>query len=297
MSEGSIRIGTLVKGDADPAGAIAALSGEGFESFSLSYWESVGGTDPAESADGVVRAAQASGAVVSSLSAYGNPLRDDEAGEELRRSLRLLIEAAPAFGAPLVSTFAGRVPGRSVPDSIDRWRRTFEPLFDLAEKSGVSLAFENCRLGDTWKTGKWNIAINPDAWELMFDAIPSVRFGLEWEPCHQIEALADPSFQLREWAVKVFHVHGKDARVDRELIARRGLYGSGTWHASRFPGNGEADWTGIFRILTEAGFSGSVDIEGWNDSEWSGAREIPGQIRAAAYLRECRRQAGLTRRV
>ncbi|MCX7028459.1 MAG: sugar phosphate isomerase/epimerase, partial [Spirochaetes bacterium] len=121
-------------------------------------------------------------------------------------------------------------------------------------------------MGDTWKKGRWNIAINPDAWEVMFRALPAENIGLEWEPCHQVEALADPYSQLESWLPRIFHIHGKDARVDRKALAGRGLYGAGRWCASCFPGNGDSDWTRIFDILGRNSYSGTVDIEGWNDA-------------------------------
>ena len=51
-----------------------------------------------------------------------------------------------------------------------------------------------------WQTGDWNIAHNPDAWELMFNETPDDNIGLEWEPCHQLVYLIDPLPQIRKWA-------------------------------------------------------------------------------------------------
>jgi len=129
----------------------------------------------------------------------------------------------------------------------------------------------------------------------MFAALDSPRLGLEWEPCHQVEALTDPAAQARAWAARFLHIHGKDARVDRKLLARHGLYGKVRWYASCFPGNGDSDWKTLFRILQDSGYAGTLDIEGWNDADWSGDREIEGQGRALAYLRDCRAQAEGTR--
>lgn len=281
-------IGTLIKGNADPAMAIRTLAPLGFECFSLSFWEDLGGADPLKLAEEVGKAAEETRTFISALSIYGNPLRGGEKGASTRESLEALLDAAPRFGCGLVSCFAGRVPGTSVKDSLPAWKRFFAPLAERAETLGLRIAFENCRLGDTWKTGSWNIAINPDAWELMFDAISSPAIGLEWEPCHQLEALADPFMQLETWFSKILHLHGKDARVDRSLLAARGLYGSTRWHASCFPGNGETDWRPILDLLGRRGYSGTIDIEGWNDAEWSGERELEGQMRALAYLKSCR---------
>lgn len=287
-------IGTLVKGDDQPEQAIRKLAAQGFESFSIMYWGKVSG-DIAATASAVCKTAGETGAIVSSISVYGNPLSGDEAGTATQASIETLVENAPGFGCSLVSCFAGRVPGTAVPASIEAWKALFGPLVDHAEARGVRLAFENCRMGDTWKTGKWNIAINPDAWQLMFDALPSKFLGLEWEPCHQVEALADPLVQLKDWLPRIFHVHGKDARVDRDLLAARGLYGKTRWHQSCLPGNGDTDWYSLFKCLSDGGYAGTVDVEGWNDADWAGERELAGQLRALAYLKECR--AGLTKHI
>jgi sugar phosphate isomerase/epimerase len=282
---GGIAIGTLIKGADAPAEHIRRLCSLGFETFQVTFWETAAGMDLAKLGGECREAAESQGRSINSLSIYGNPLGDDEAAACTRRGLHLLVEAAEYFGASLVGCFAGRPPGASVPGSIEPWKRLFSPLAERAEKRGLRIAFENCRLGDTWKTGKWNIALNPDAWDLMFRALPSPALGLEWEPCHQVEALADPIPQLREWLPKIFHIHGKDARIDRRLLAEKGLYGSKRWAASCFPGSGDTDWGAIFTLLREAAYAGTVDIEGWNDPEWAGEREIEGQCRALEYLK------------
>lgn len=284
-----IPIGTLIKGDADPAMAIRALAPLGFECFSLSFWEGLGGVDLRKLSEEVLKAAEETGTFISALAVYGNPLRDDERGAATGECLDALLAAAPRFGCGLVSCFAGRVPGTSVKDSLPVWKRFFAPLVERAEASGLRIAFENCRMGDSWKTGSWNIAINHDAWELMFEEIDSPAIGLEWEPCHQVEALADPYAQLETWLPKIYHLHGKDARIDRRLLAARGLYGLTRWHASCLPGNGDTDWLLILDFLERRGYTGTIDIEGWNDAEWSGEREREGQMKALDYLKRCRK--------
>jgi sugar phosphate isomerase/epimerase len=285
-----IQIGTLVKGDEQPELAVRQLAAQGFECFSIMYWGRVSG-DLAATASAVYQAASETGTSISSVSVYGNPLGGDEAGAATLAGIEALLEHASGFGCTLVSCFAGRVPGTAVPASIEAWKSVFGPLAWRAEARGLQLAFENCRMGDTWKTGKWNIAINPDAWQLMFDALPSDALGLEWEPCHQVEALADPLAQLEAWLPRIIHVHGKDARVDRALLASRGLYGQTRWHQSCLPGNGDTDWRSLFRVLGSGGYAGTVDIEGWNDADWAGERELAGQLRALGYLKECRATA------
>ena len=65
---------------------------------------------------------------------------------------------------------------------------------------------------------------------MMFDALPDANVGLEWEPCHQMVYLIDPIPQIREWAPRIFHVHGKDATVRWDVIRRHGIFGKhGSW--------------------------------------------------------------------
>jgi sugar phosphate isomerase/epimerase len=228
------------------------------ESWSLSFWQGLGGADLASVADAL---REGFGMPASAISVYGNPLSGDEAGVETMSALESLVEAAPAFGAPLVASFAGRLPGTSVPDSLGAWKAAFGPLCERAAALGISIAFENCRFGDTWKTGRWNIAICPEAWELMFDALPGAPIGLEWEPSHQVLALADPLAQLEAWAGRVLHVHAKDARLDRGLLAERGILGPNRLGEECLAGKGDTDWGAVFSILSAAGYAGSIDVE------------------------------------
>ena len=107
-----------------------------------------------------------------------------------------------------------------------------------------------------WATGDWNIAHNPDAWELMFDALPDENLGLEWEPCHQLVYLIDPIPQIRKWAPKIFHVHGKDATVRWDVIREHGIFGKVPFVQMRTPGFGDSDWARVISDLRLAGYQG-----------------------------------------
>lgn len=240
---------------------IARCAADGFESVSLFVWEHSAVADLSGVLSRSYEAAQSAGIDVSTLSIYGNPLRTDEVGESVRRLWHTLLSEAEKFSVPVVTGFAGRVVGDSVEASIPAWKAFFEPLAERAGAANLRLAFENCRLGDTWKTGKWNIAINPDAWETMFAALDVPHVGLEWEPCHQLESLADPHIQLADWARRVFHVHGKDARVDKDALAGRGFYAKNKWHSSVLPGAGDSDWRRLLATLERSDYRGSVDLE------------------------------------
>lgn len=227
-------------------------------------------------------------AVISSLGVYGNPLGDEEIDELCRRSWHNCIKAAASYGCNLVCGFAGRVNGKPVPESMARFREVFGPLSELAENHGVRIAFENCPMGGTWQSGEWNIAFHPSAWELMFEAIPSPNLGLEWEPCHQLCQLIDPMPQLREWAHKIFHIHGKDAKIYQDVVERSGICGPEQFAFHKHPGLGDSDWTRIIEELRKRGFQGAIDIEGWHDDVYRDELEMTGQVMALEYLQSCR---------
>ncbi len=286
------RLGTVIRSGAATADAIRQLLPLGFESWQIVFALKREAVPPLDRlADEVNAVVQGSGTVVSALGVYGNPLRCDEVGGTSRAAIRAAMAAAPRMGTDLVCCFAGRVPGASVPDSIPRFRDVWSELAAEAADRGVRVAFENCLQGGTWEAGDWNIAHNPAAWERMFDVVPSPALGLEWEPAHQLCQLIDPLPQLRAWAHRIFHIHGKDALVDRGVIAQSGVYGAARFAWHRFPSFGDTDWSDVLRILQAAGYCGNIDIEGFHDPVFHGEREIEGQTRALEYLKTARTAA------
>ena len=88
--------------------------------------------------------------------------------------------------------------------------------------------------------------------------------------------------------IKIVHVHGKDAVVDREHIRKYSAWFGESYCVHRFPGSGECDWGEIIHILSEYGYKSDICIEGFHDPVYSGEREYEGQLAALSYLRKCR---------
>jgi len=290
MNQESIRIGTLVNagGDNDPAGYIKQILPHGFESFSLTFWQTLGSANLPEIAKKVNEALEGSGAVISSVGVFGNPLGEKPLDDETRDGWKRLIDAAPLFGCDIVCGFAGRVVDKPIPESMKAYASVFGPLAQQAADKGVRLAFENCDMGGDWHRGDYNIAQSPDAWELMFDALPVDNVGLQWEPCHQMVSLIDPMPQLKKWIGKIFHVHGKDATIHWDVVKQHGVHGPKTFAEHRTPGFGDSNWTDIITELRRANFVGSIDIEGWHDPVYKGDLEMTGQVHGLNYLKRCR---------
>ena len=277
-----IRIGTIIPAE-HAMDMIPVLEPLKFEGYELTCGDYFRNHDIAEYAKRVGEAL--GGLPVAALGCYGNTLQD----EGVQKDIRQLIDHAHLFGCGIVSVFAGALEGVSVPDSMPAFKRVFTELCGRASDRGVKLAIENCPMGTGWnRGGGQNIGFCPDAWEMLFDAVPQENLGLEWEPCHALMQLMDPIAQLRHWAKKVFHVHGKDGTVAWDVIRERGIGGAQAWGWNRTPGFGDTNWNDVCTILMQNGFEGFIDIEGYHDPVHYDTGEWSAQWRAVNYLKDCR---------
>ncbi len=284
-----IRIGTMIKANAsDPVAYVKQILPLGFESIQPFFWQTLGTVDLERLAGELREAMAGQDVVVGALAMFGNPLETGEIDQLTLRGWEMLIDNAHLFGTDLVSGFTGRVRGRPLVESLPRFKDVWERLAKRAQDKGVRIAFENCAMDGNWATGDWNIAHNPDAWELMFNEVPAANLGLEWEPCHQLVYLIDPVPQIRKWADRIFHVHGKDATVRWDVIKEHGIFGKYPFMQMRTPGFGETDWSRVISELRLAGFKGAIDIEGWHDPVYRDELEMTGQVHALNYLKQCR---------
>ena len=284
-----IRIGTMIKANAvDPVSYVKQILPLGFESIQPFFWQTLGNVDLVRFAGGLREAMADKDVEISALAMFGNPLETGEMDQQTLQGWELLIDNAHLFGTDIVSGFTGRIRGKPLVESLPRFKEIWGPLANRAEDKGVRIAFENCAMDGNWAAGDWNIAHNPDAWELMFSEVPSVNLGLEWEPCHQMVYLIDPIPQIRKWAERIFHVHGKDATIRWDVIKEHGIFGKHPFVQMRTPGFGETDWSRVISELRVAGFRGAIDIEGWHDPVYRDELEMTGQLRALNYLKECR---------
>ncbi|MFY9177320.1 MAG: sugar phosphate isomerase/epimerase [Caldicoprobacterales bacterium] len=282
-----LRIGTLVSGGNAPS-VISQILPYGFESFSITFWQTTGDVDLKELAEKVNEQLEGKDAIISCLSVFGNPLTGHGDNADTLASWERLIDHAHLFGTDLVTGFTGRIVDRPIEESIPKFKEVFGELAKRAADKGVRLAFENCDMGGDWYKGDWNIAHNPTAWEMMFDALPVDNIGLEWEPCHQMVSLIDPIPQLRKWVDMVFHVHGKDATIAWDIVREYGVHGPKEYVWHRTPGFGDTNWADIITILRQADYKGTIDIEGFHDPVYKGELEMTGQVHGLNYLKFCR---------
>lgn len=280
-----IEVGTCIPGT-HALSWLPHLAKAGFECASINFHMSLEGTDLKKLAEDLRPIVEETGIRIASLGFYCNPIES----EDHKKTLEACIEAAPLFGAPMVSTFAGAYEGQPVENSMKKFGEVFRDLAHRAADKGLKIAIENCPMGGNWQRTTCNIAFNPKAWEMMFEEVPDKNVGLEWEPGHQSIQLIDPVAQLREWAPtgRILHLHGKDCSVDMEAVKKYGVFGAVDFAPQRTPGFGDTDWRQIFSILHSAGYEGDICVEGYHDPVYSGEWEMTAQLHALHYLKWCR---------
>jgi sugar phosphate isomerase/epimerase len=284
-----IRIGTMIQGNApDPAAYVGEILDHGFESIEPFFWQTIGNKDIPRLAAELKEAIGDRDVTISTLGMFGNPLEDTDLDRQTLAGWETLIDNAHHFGATCIAGFTGRVRGKPIEASLPRFKEVWTRLARRAADKGVRLAFENCAMDGNWASGDWNVAHNPDAWEIIFNEVPADNLGLEWEPCHQLVYLIDPIPQIRKWAGKFFHVHGKDATVRWDVIRENGIFGKVPFVQMRSPGFGDSDWTRVISELRLAGYRGAIDIEGWHDPVYRNELEMTGQVAALNYLKRSR---------
>jgi sugar phosphate isomerase/epimerase len=224
------------------------------------------------------------GVRISGLGYYPNPLDPDEEKSAFYLAhIGKIIRAAARLGVPVVNTFIGRDPGKTVRENIELFRRKWPPLIGLAGELGVRIAIENCPMlftDDEWPGGK-NLATTPVIWDELFSIAPDAHFGLNYDPSHLVWQMMDPLKPLADYASRLHHIHLKDAHVFREKLDRVGIMATPLqYHAPRIPGRGDLHWPSFFRALKAAGYSGPVCIE-VEDKDFEGS---PTDIEKAVML-------------
>ncbi len=184
--------------------------------------------------------------------------------------LEVLLRAANRCEIPVVSTFTGRDPSKTLEQNLVAFAEVFPPLVDMAERYGVRLAFENCPMYEFWPNDA-NIAVSPSMWREIFALVPSEMLGLNLDPSHLVWQGIDSTRAVHEFRDRIWLVQAKDTERLPGVLADEGML-TLRWWRHRVPGQGDIDWTKFLTALFEASYSGPLIIE-HEDPVWSGTDE------------------------
>jgi sugar phosphate isomerase/epimerase len=231
------------------------------------------------------------GMAISGLGYYPNPLSADHAESDVAVShLRKVIRAASELGIGVVNSFIGRDPKLTVEANWSRFLQVWEPLVRLAEEHDVRIGIENCPMlfgADEWPGGK-NLATSPAIWRKMFSDLPSSHFGLNLDPSHLVWQQIDYLAAVKEFGSRIFHVHAKDARLDRDAVNAHGVLSyPKLWHTPKLPGQGDVRWGAFLGTLSDTGYDGAVCVEVEDRAfEGSLAKRKESLVLSARHLRQ-----------
>ncbi len=209
--------------------------------------------------------ARSEGISISGLGYYPNPLAPIQAEAKIYVDhIKKVIRASALLGVNRMNTFIGRDWTKSIDGNWPRFKKVWKPIIKHAEKHGVRIGIENCPMyftKDEWPSGK-NLAHSPAIWRRMFDEIPSDHFGLNYDPSHLVWQHMDYIKPLRDFADRIFHVHAKDVRIDKERLDDVGIMATPVeFHTPKLPGLGEVNWGRFISALGDTGYNGPVCVE------------------------------------
>ncbi len=202
---------------------------------------------------------------ISGLGYYPNPLDPDiEKATVYIDHIKALIDAAEQLGVPVINTFVGRHPAKSVGWNLDRFREVWPEIVAKAERKNIKIGIENCPMiftQDEWPGGK-NLASTPAIWDQMFEIIPSANFGLNYDPSHLVWLQMDEVQPIYDYHDRLHHIHLKDAKVYKNKLNRVGIMALPLeYHSPKLPGLGDVRWGDFFSALTTVRYKGPVCIE------------------------------------
>lgn len=217
------------------------------------------------------------------LNCSGNPLAPGELGEKHTRSSYRTVELAARLGVKKIVMMSG-LPGGGPEDKIPNWITSTVSWPDYMP--GV-LAYQWEEVAIPWwkkfvqyakQHGIEKIAIEAFPSQLVYNPSTLLKLrnavdetiGINLDPSHLMAMGADPIAAARMLEGAVFHVHGKDARVERGLADIDGLMESKpvtetksrTWnYVAVGCGKDLLWWKEFFSVLRMGGYDGYVSLE------------------------------------
>jgi len=273
-----MRIGVLIGSDLEQLRWACKL---GFRSVQwMGFDRSPAGpeqTDWKPFADSIAAQARESDLRISAVGAlYANPLHPRQT-ESARATLLRAVDVAEHIGTNTVSGFPGAVIETDIHERggnpvyrpfenyLPQLLAFWEPIARIAADKGIRIAFEHCPQGPYHlPVMHYNMLGQPAMWERLFNASKCQNLGIEWDASHLVCQLIDPVANIHQFGPRIFHVHAKDALINRPLLERYGICHPGVAE-HRFPGLGQSNWGEIIHALLRAGYDSDLNVEGWHD--------------------------------
>jgi len=223
------------------------------------------------------------GMQIAALNCSGNPLCPGEMGEKHTRSTYDTVVLAGKLGVKKIVMMSGcpaGAPGDQIPNWITStvsWPDYMAPALEY-QWNEVAIPWWRKFVAHCKANGVEQVAIeefpcmlvyNPQTlWRLRNATDPIV--GMNLDPSHLIAMGADPIASARALKGAIFHIHGKDARIERGLADVDGLLETRpvtdseyrTWnYVAVGCGKDLQWWKEFFSVVHMVGYNGWVSLE------------------------------------
>lgn len=204
--------------------------------------------------------------------------------------MKLTAKAASLMGVDVVTGFTGspiwawwysypQTTKKMIDDGFQLIYDLWTPIFDVFDEYGIKFALE---------VHPTEIAFDYYTTERLFETFNHREtLGLNYDPSHLVWQGVNELTFLRDFADRVYHVHIKDVKMNRN--EKSGILGShlefgDTRRAWNFVsvGHGDVDFDGIIRELNQMGYTGPLSVE-WEDS---GMKREFGAAEAYEYIKK-----------
>ncbi len=223
------------------------------------------------------------GMEIAALNCSGNPLCPGAMGEAHAQSARDTMTLAGKLGVKkvvMMSGLPGGAPGDSTPNWITstiswpdympaavdyQWNEVAIPWWKEFSRFAADQGVEQIALEEFPS----QLVYNPQTLWRLRDAVGEI-IGMNLDPSHLMIMGADPIASARALEGAIYHVHGKDARIERGLCDIDGLLESRpvtetkkrTWnYVAVGCGKDLQWWKELFSVVHMMGYDGYVSLE------------------------------------
>ena len=215
---------------------------------------------------------------ISALNTSCNPLWPSKTGEEYKKSMYDCAVLAGKLGVKKIVAMAG-LPAGNETDTTPNWITStvswpdfMAPAYEYQWK--VTIEFWKEFAKHCKSCGVEQIAIEEFPGTMVWSAETMLKLrnatdpmiGINLDPSHMIILGADPIAAVRALKGCIFHVHGKDARIERGLADVNGILepksSDRVWnYVAVGCGQDLKWWKEFFSVLSMMGYSGDVSLE------------------------------------
>ena len=223
------------------------------------------------------------GMEIVALNCSGNPLAPGALGEKHTASSYRTVELAAKLGVKKIVMMSG-LPGGGPDDKIPNWITStvswpdYMPGVIDYQWNEVAIPWWQAFTRHAAEHGIEQIALeefpsqvvyNPSTLLRLREAVGDI-IGMNLDPSHLIAMGADPIAAARKLEGVIYHVHGKDARIERGLADVDGLLEyqpvtqtkTRTWnYVAVGCGQDLKWWKEFFSVLRMTGYNGYVSLE------------------------------------